>query len=95
MAQIKSQKKRIITNEKAREANVERRSAMRTAIKKCEKAIEANNYEEALKLSVTAEALIDHACQDGILKVKNAARKKSNLMSKVAAINPANKKQAK
>jgi small subunit ribosomal protein S20 len=88
MAQIKSQKKRIITNEKAHQANVARKSQMRTAIKATKKAIAANNYEEALKLSIEAEALIDHACQDGIVKKNSAARQKSALMSAVAAIKP-------
>ncbi|MCI2068280.1 MAG: 30S ribosomal protein S20 [Bacilli bacterium] len=92
MAQIKSQKKRILTNEKARVANVARRSQMRTAIKACRQAIEAKKYDEANKLLNEAVALIDHACQDGIIKKENAARRKSSLMAAVAAIKPAEKK---
>jgi small subunit ribosomal protein S20 len=91
MAQIKSQMKRIKTNEKARQANVSRRSQMRTAIKATKAAVAANNYAEALELSKKAEALIDHARQDGILKLNSAARKKSQLMSLVASIKPAEK----
>lgn len=94
MAQIKSQMKRIKTNEKARQANASRRSQMRTAIKAVKVAVAANNYEEASKLSIKAEALIDHACQDGIIKKNSAARKKAALMSSVAAIKPAEAKAA-
>lgn len=80
--------KRIKTNEKARQANVSRRSQMRTAIKAVRVAVEAKNYEEASKLSVKAQHLIDQACQDGILKENSAARKKSSLMSLVDSIKP-------
>jgi len=40
MAQIKSQKKRILTNNKANEANSQQKSAVRTAIKKVKAAVE-------------------------------------------------------
>ena len=50
--------------------------------------VKAKNYEEASKLSVKAQHLIDQACQDGILKENSAARKKSSLMSLVDSIKP-------
>ena len=43
MAQIKSQKKRILTNEKARVRNAAAISALRTATKKVHKAVEAKD----------------------------------------------------
>ena len=55
MAQIKSQMKRIITNEKARQRNVSIRSEVRTASKKVRVAVEAKDLaaaEQALKVAV-------------------------------------------
>ncbi len=83
MAQIKSQIKRIQTNEKSRQANVARRSEMRTAIKAVKAAVAANDQVKAKELVKEAVALIDHACQDGIIKLNNAARKKAAIMSEV------------
>jgi len=86
MAQIKSQKKRIITNEKARQANVSKRSEMRTAVKKVKVAVEAKNIDEAKKLLAAAVSEIDKCCSDGILKKNSASRKKSALMKLVASM---------
>ena len=47
MAQIKSQMKRIITNEKARQRNVSIRSEVRTASKKVRVAVEAKDLAAA------------------------------------------------
>ena len=47
MANIKSQKKRIITAEKARQRNKAVRSELKTAIKAVRAAVEANDVEAA------------------------------------------------
>ena len=47
MANIKSQIKRIVTNEKARVRNSSAKSAMRTAIKKVKLAVEAKDLAKA------------------------------------------------
>ena len=47
MPNIKSQKKRAITNIKANEANKAEKSALKTAIKNVLKAIDANDKEAA------------------------------------------------
>ena len=60
MSQIKSQKKRNITNEKARQANASQKSTLRTACKKAAKAVEDKNLTEAKELLKAAVALIDH-----------------------------------
>lgn len=90
MAQIKSQMKRIGTNEKSRVANVARRSAMRTAIKTVNAEVAAGDQVKANADLKAAVALIDHAQQDGIIKMNNAARKKAALMSSVATMKKAN-----
>ena len=79
MAQIKSQMKRIITNEKARQRNVSIRSEVRTASKKVRVAVEAKDVaaaEQALKVAVK---LIDSSVTAGVAKRNTAARQKSEL----------------
>ena len=79
MAQIKSQMKRIITNEKARQRNVSIRSEVRTASKKVRVAVEAKDLaaaEQALKVAVK---LIDSSVTSGVAKRNTAARQKSEL----------------
>ena len=79
MAQIKSQMKRIITNEKARQRNVSIRSEVRTASKKVRVAVEAKDLaaaEQALKVAVK---LIDSSVTAGVAKRNTAASQKSEL----------------
>ena len=79
MAQIKSQMKRIITNEKARQRSVSIRSEVRTASKKVRVAVEAKDLaaaEQALKVAVK---LIDSSVTAGVAKRNTAARQKSEL----------------
>ncbi|WP_026389787.1 30S ribosomal protein S20 [[Acholeplasma] multilocale] len=80
MANIKSQKKRVLTNEKSRLANKAFKSEIKTAIKKASiaKKEEAAN---AAELVTTAVSLIDKGVKKGILKMNKAAREKSRLMS--------------
>ena len=51
MANIKSQKKRIITAEKARVRNKAVRSELKTAIKKVRKAVEEEDVQAAQELA--------------------------------------------
>ena len=52
MANIKSQIKRVKTNEKRRQRNKSVRSSVRTAVRKFREAVEAGNTEEAASCSV-------------------------------------------
>ncbi len=86
MAQIKSQMKRIITNEKARQRNVSIRSEVRTASKKVRVAVEAKDLaaaEQALKVAVK---LIDSSVTAGVAKRNTAARQKSELQRLVNSL---------
>lgn len=83
MANIKSQVKRIKTNEKAHARNIAMKSALRTASKKVRLAVEAKDValsEAALKEAVR---LIDKSVSKGIQHKKTAARQKSHLQSLV------------
>ena len=86
MANIKSQIKRNGTNEKARQRNASAKSAVRTAIKKVRLAVEAKNVEEAEKLLVAAERLIDKSVSDGIQKKNTGSRQKSEIRRLVNSI---------
>lgn len=79
MPQIKSQKKRVITNEKANERNVAKRTRARNSVKKFRAAIAAGDVELAKKLLPETISLIDRAKSDGVYKDNTASRKISRL----------------
>ena len=86
MPNIKSQKKRVITNEKANAINTAKRSRVRNAIKKYEAAIEAKDVAQAEVLLKETISLIDIARHDGIYKDNTASRKISRLTKQLNAI---------
>jgi len=88
MANIKSQKKRIITNEKRRLANIPVRSTMRSAIKAVEVAIDARDHQAAIKAYNVANKRLDKAVSKGIVHKNFAARNKSRLSKKINALQP-------
>ena len=79
MANIKSQIKRVGTNEKARIRNASAKSAVRTAIKKVRVAAAANDKAAAVEASNAAFRLIDKTVSDGIQQKNTAARQKSEV----------------
>lgn len=82
MANIKSAKKRVKVNETKAANNKARNSALKTAIKKANAAIEANAED---KEAVVKEAIkkIDQAASHNLIHKNCASRKKSNLASKL------------
>ena len=83
MANTKSAKKRVIQSEKHRKHNASMKSAYRTAIKKVEAAIIANNKEEASSALKEAVPMIDRMVNKKIIEKNKAARHKSRLNAKV------------
>lgn len=83
MPNIKSAKKRVIVNASKAQRNKSANTALKTAIKKANAAIEANaeNKDELVKAAIKK---IDQAQAKGILHKNNAARKKSALVIKAA-----------
>ncbi|QBQ07719.1 30S ribosomal protein S20 [Spiroplasma gladiatoris] len=79
MANIKSQKKRILTNEKSRLGNKAFRSQVKTAIKKAMVA-KAENASDKEQLINSAVSLIDKSVSKSVWKQNKAAREKSRLM---------------
>ncbi len=82
MPQIKSAKKRVKVAAKKAAANKAENTALKTAIKKANVAIETNadDKEAVVKAAVKR---IDKAAAKNILHKNTAARKKSNLTSKL------------
>jgi small subunit ribosomal protein S20 len=83
MANIKSAKKRIKTNEKARLRNKSQKSAMRTTIKKFEVAVNENNKDLATTLYAELSKKVDKGVSKGLIKKNKAAREKSRAMKKL------------
>jgi len=86
VANIKSQKKRIGTNEKARLRNKSVKSALRTHIRKFREAAQAGDADKARDLARTACRALDKAVSKGVIHANQAANRKSAIASKAAAL---------
>ena len=86
MANIKSQKKRILTNEKAAARNRAVKSSVKTAVKKVRVAVESGDKEAADAALKAAASTIDKAKAKGVLKKNTASRKVSRLTQSVNKI---------
>ena len=105
MANIKSQKKRIITNEKARMRNRAVKSELKTATRRVKDAVAAGNGAEAYAAALAACRLMDKAASKGIIHKNQAANRKSGIMllikdvvtdaDRAAYVKPAKKEQQK
>jgi small subunit ribosomal protein S20 len=84
VANIKSQKKRILTNAKAAERNKAVKSELKTRVKAALHDAEARPDEagDALRL---AQKRLDKAATKGVIHKNQAARRKSRLMKSAAA----------
>ncbi len=80
MANIKSQKKRIITNEKARMRNRAVKAALKTATRRVKDAVAAGNGAEAYAAALAACRLMDKAASKGVIHKNQAANRKSGIM---------------
>lgn len=82
MANIKSQKKRILTNAKRAERNKAVKSELRTRVKTAKSSIGSDANAEDVRVAVKR---IDMATAKGIIHKNTAARRKSRLMKQVNA----------
>ena len=80
MANIKSQKKRILTNAKDAERNKAIKSELRTRVKNAVKTAGAEDGDESLRLAVKR---LDMAAAKGVIHPNQAARRKSRLMKRI------------
>lgn len=84
MPNIKSAKKRVLVIKKKTLINQMHKTALKTAVKKFETAVEKNDAENAKVLFNDAVKKLDQSVKQGILHKNNAARKKSQLALKLA-----------
>lgn len=82
MPNIKSAKKRVLVNATKAANNKATNSALKTAIKKANAAIESGDANKAEAVKVAVKKL-DQAAAKGLLHKKNAAHKKSQLVTKL------------
>ena len=94
MANIKSQIKRNLQNEKRRLRNRNIRGSARTAVNQARAAFDENTPEtkEAVMKAISA---LDKAAEKGIIHKNNAARRKGRLMKKLASLSGAPATEAK
>ena len=86
MANIKSAKKRILVAKTRNERNKSEKSAVKTAIKKVEAAVAANDKAAAEAALKGATSVIESACSKGVYHKNNAARKVARLAKLVNTI---------
>ena len=86
MPNIKSAKKRVKVIEKKTLINQMHKTALKTAIKKFEAAVEAKDLDNVKPLFNEAVKKIDQGVSQGIIHKNAAARKKSQLALKLAKV---------
>jgi len=86
MANIKSQIKRNLQNEKAHQRNKSVKSALKTAIRSFREAAAAGDAEKAKALAAAASRKLDKAASAGVIHKNQAANRKSAISKKVASL---------
>ena len=86
MANIKSQKKRALTNLKRQNAKAGQKSEPKTAVKKVLAAVAEGNKEAAVEAFNKANKSLDKAIVSGIRNKNYVARQKSRLAKAVNSI---------
>jgi small subunit ribosomal protein S20 len=86
VANIKSQKKRILTNEKARQRNKAVKSSLKTSVRRFSAAAEAGDAEQAATLAREASRKLDKAAGKGVIHKNQAANRKSAIARRAATL---------
>ena len=86
MANIKSQIKRNLQNEKAHQRNKSVKSALKTAIRSFREAAAAGDAEKAKALAAVANRKLDKAASAGVIHKNQAANRKSAISKKVSSL---------
>jgi len=84
LANIKSAIKRIRSNRRKQVHNQTVRTHARSAVRDARALIGSENPEETAKAIQAAYSALDHAAQKGVIHTRNAARRKSRLMKRLA-----------
>ncbi|MHA6795809.1 30S ribosomal protein S20 [Pseudonocardia bannensis] len=86
MANIKSQIKRVKTNEKRRQRNKSVKSSVRTAIRQFREAAELGDAEKATALQRAAAKALDKAASKGVIHRNQAANRKSAMAHRLNSL---------
>jgi small subunit ribosomal protein S20 len=86
VANIKSQIKRIGTNEKARLRNKDVKSSLKTAVRRFREAADAGDGAKAQELLRSATRQLDKAASKGVIHANQAANRKSALAKRAASL---------
>ncbi len=89
MANIKSQIKRIKTNEKAHQRNKAVKSELRTQVRKFREAVESGDVEAATAQLRVATRKLDKAVSKGVIHKNQAANRKSAIAKRLAELESA------
>ena len=86
MANIKSQLKRIKTNEKARLRNKAVKSSLKTSVRRFREAADSGDRDTAVKAMTTASRELDKAASKGVIHKNQAANRKSAMARRAASL---------
>ena len=86
MANIKSQIKRITTNEKARLRNKAVKSELKTHVRRVREAIASGDKDAAQTALLSASVKLDKAASKGVIHKNQAANRKSAIAKKAASL---------
>jgi small subunit ribosomal protein S20 len=86
VANIKSQIKRIRTNEKARLRNKSVKSSLKTAVRRFREAADAGDRDAAVTAMRTAAQQLDKAASKGVIHANQAANKKSAMAQRANSL---------
>jgi small subunit ribosomal protein S20 len=86
VANIKSQIKRIRTNEAARVRNKRVKSSLKTAVRRFREAADSGDRAAALEAMTVASRQLDKAASKGVIHANQAANKKSAMAVKANSL---------
>jgi small subunit ribosomal protein S20 len=86
VANIKSQKKRNLTNEKRRLRNKSVKSSVKTSVRKFRVAADAGDVAKATELAGEASRALDKAAAKGVIHKNQAANRKSAIAKRTASL---------
>jgi small subunit ribosomal protein S20 len=86
VANIKSQIKRNLQNEKRRLRNKSVKSSLKTAVRKFQEATEAGDRDKATELMRDASRKLDKAVSKGVIHENQAANRKSAIAKRLQSL---------
>ena len=86
MANIKSQKKRVLTNEKARLRNKSVKSTLKSAVRKFRETLATGDKAATVEAACAANRELDLAVRKGVIHENQAANRKSSISKQTAAL---------